>query len=515
MVRDLVIHSNTEGVEIALLEDRRLVEFYLDRNTKSGFIAGDIYLGRVRKINPGLNAAFIDIGHEKYAFIHYSDLSPNFRSLKKFTDDVQKGKPFRLLSDFEIEPEIEKNGSIDQLLVKGNMLIFQILKEAISTKGPRLSCEITIPGRYLVLTPFINNIGISRKLDIKEERKRLMALLNSIRQKNFGLVARTNASTATEEEVGSDSKLLLEKWNLLANNLKNQNKPHLLLSEIDKSIRLLRDILNDSFNRIVVDNQKMFDAIKSYLTQMAPSMVSLLQLHQSETPLFEEFSVSKQVKGAFGKTVTMKSGAYLVLEHTEALHVIDVNSGPKVNKEIDQDQNAFNVNLEAAPEIARQLRLRDIGGIIVIDFIDMKSSELKGKLLEAMQLAMKNDKAKHSILPISRFGLMEITRQRVKEQVIIDTTEPNPRIAERVESSLLLVNKIEREILSIEKNGHNKYTLLVHPFVCAYLKKGFIPIHWKWFHLKRIQVKIIQDSSLNLLDYKILNPKTKEILFSK
>lgn len=515
MVRDLVIHSNTEGVEIALLEDKRLVEFYLDRNTKSGFIAGDIYLGRVRKINPGLNAAFIDIGHEKDAFIHYSDLSPNFRSLKKYTSDVQKGKQFHLLSDFEIEPEIEKNGSIDQLLAKGDMLIFQILKEAISTKGPRLSCEITIPGRYLVLSPFINNIGISRKLDNKEERKRLLALLNNIRKPNFGLVARTNASAASDEEVGSDSQVLLEKWNLLAKNLINQSKPRLLLSEIDKSIRLLRDILNDSFNRIVVDNQKMYDAIKSYLSQMAPSMVSLLQLHQSETPLFEEFNVSKQVKGAFGKTVTMKSGAYLVLEHTEALHVIDVNSGPKVNKEIDQDLNACNVNIEAANEIARQLRLRDIGGIIVIDFIDMKSSELKGKLLEAMQLAMKNDKAKHSILPISRFGLMEITRQRVKEQVIIDTTEPNPKIAERVESSLLLINKIEREILSIEKNGYNKYTLLVHPFVCAYLKKGLIPINWKWFKLKRIQVKIIQDSSLNLLDYKIMNLKTKEILFSK
>lgn len=509
MVRDLVIHSNIEGVEIALLEDKRLVEFNLEKITNSGFVVGDIYLGKVKKINPGLNAAFVDIGHDKDAFVHYSDLNPNFRSLKKFTTEVRNGKQIHTLSDFIIEPEIEKNGSIDQLLEKGDILVFQILKEAISTKGPRLTCEITIPGRYLVLTPFTNNIGISRKLDNKEERKRLITALNDIRQPNFGLVARTNASTATTEEVASDSAVLLEKWKQMTNNIRNQHTPKLLLSEIDKSIRLLRDILNDSFNKIVVDDQKMFNSIKDYLTQMAPSMVSMLHLHNSETPIFEEYSVSKQVKGAFGKTVTLKTGAYLVLEHTEALHVVDVNSGPKINKDVDQDLNACNVNIEAAKEVARQLRLRDIGGIIVVDFIDMKSAEYKAKLLEAMQLAMKNDKAKHSILPISRFGLMEITRQRVKVQVIVDTTEPNPLIADRVESSLLLIDKIQREILNIEKNGHNKYALLVHPFVNAYLKKGIIPINWKWYRIKGIMVKIIQDSSLNLLEYKIINSKTK------
>lgn len=510
MLRDLIIHSSTTDVEIALLEDKKLVEYHKDSIDGGGFNAGDIFLGRVKKINPGLNAAFIDIGHEKDAFIHYTDLSPNLLSLKKYTSEVIKGKVTHLSGDFQIELEIEKNGSIEQVLSKNDLLIFQILKEAISTKGPRLSCEVTIPGRYLVLAPFTNHVGVSKKLENKEERKRLIDILNEIKGQNFGLVARTNAATVSKEEIINDNNELMARWKKMTRNAIKEASPKLLLSEMDKTLSIIRDIINDSFNRIVTDDPMVYQGIKTYLEKKAPSMVSILYLHEGDTPLLEEFSVSRQVKGAFGKTVTLKSGAYLVLENTEALSVIDVNSGPKINIQANQDLNALNVNLEAVNEIARQMRLRDIGGIIVIDFIDMKSAEYKNRVLEAMHAAMKNDKAKHSILPISKFGLMEITRQRVKEQVNIDTTEPNPSKDDRVESSLLLVDKIEREILSIPKNGFNKYLLYVHPFVRAYLNQGIFPTPWKWYRKTGIWVKILQDSSLHLHDYQIINKQSKE-----
>jgi ribonuclease G len=510
--KELVIHANTKGIEIALLEDKRLVEYYIQPFKKEGFNAGDIYLGRIKKLNPALNAAFVDIGHEKDAFLHYSDLSPYLLSNKKYTADVLSGsRSGGKLDNFALQPEIPKDGTIDKVLAKGDIFLCQILKEAISTKGPRLTCEVTIPGRYIVLAPFSNSIGISRKIEQDKERKRVTKVLEPLKPRNFGFVVRTNALGVTHEALKNDIGQLTGKWQEMTNSIKGQRPPKLLLAEMQKSLTIIRDLLNDSFARVITDSPDIMDEMKEYLMGVSPGMVEKLFLHQSPKPLFEVYDVSRQVKTGFGKTVTMKSGAYLVVEHTEAMHVVDINSGPKVKHDVEQDLNAFNVNSEAALEVARQLRLRDIGGIIVIDFIDMRSGEYKHKLLEVMQQAMAPDKAKHSILPISKFGLMEITRQRVREQLNIDTTEPRSNTG-RMESSLLLIDKIERDILSIPISGFSRCHLYVHPFVHAYLTKSWMKQTLSWYKKTNKWISIHKDSSLNLTEYRILDGDGQSVL---
>jgi ribonuclease G len=506
MNKELVIHANSKGVEIALLENKKLVEYHLDSYEKEGFSAGDIYLGRVKKLNPGLNAAFVDIGHEKDAFIHYSDLSPYIQTIRKYSSEAFRGEQSHLLSTFEFEPTIKKDGLMSDVLEKGDILIFQISKEAISTKGPRLTCELSIPGRYTVLVPFTNSIGISKKIDNIDERERLLQVLQKIKPKNFGIVVRTNAAGVGEDELNYDIQNLLHKWKLMTENVKFQNPPKLLLKEMNKTFSIVRDLINDSFSKVITDSASLHGDLKAYVKEHAPEQVSIINNYTDKTPLFEAFDISRQIKAAFGKTVTLKSGAYVILEHTEALHVIDVNSGPKVKKDVSQDTLAFNTNVEAAQEIARQLRLRDIGGIIVIDFIDMKSSEFKHKVFEAMQEAMRPDKAKHVILPVSKFGLMEITRQRMKEQVMIDTREPlfHGNNKYKVDQPLQIIDNIKVELMQLKPHKEKNFLLYAHPFIYAYLKKDTFSFRMYWYAKTGKVIRLIQDSSLHLGDYKLM-----------
>jgi len=512
MIKELVIHTNSKGVEIALLENKKLVEYHLDAYENEGFSAGDIYLGRVKKINPGLNAAFVDIGHDKDAFIHYSDLSPYIRSVRKFSSESFKGEQSHLLENFEFDPFIPKDGQMVDTLEKGDILIFQISKEAISTKGPRLTCELSIPGRYVVLVPFTNSIGISKKIIQQEERERLLDIMHQIKPKNFGFVVRTNATGVGKDELQYDVQNLLNKWKVMTENARFQNPPKLLLKEMNKTFSIVRDLMNDSFSKIITDNPTLHGDLKAYIKEYAPDHASILDKYSDTTPLFEKFDVSRQVKTAFGKTVTLKSGAYVILEHTEALHVIDVNSGPKVKKDVEQDTNAYNINVEAAQEIARQLRLRDIGGIIVIDFIDMKSAEYKHKLYEAMQEAMRPDKARHVILPVSKFGLMEITRQRMKEQVSIDTREPllHTNSKYKVDQPLQIIDNIHSELNHLKTHSAQHFILYVHPFIYAFMKKDTFSFRMKWYSKIKKWVRLIQDSSLSLGEYKLVTKEGKQ-----
>ncbi len=513
MIKELVIHTNSKGVEIALLEDKKLVEYHLDAYDKEGFSAGDIYLGKVKKINPGLNAAFVDIGHEKDAFIHYSDLSPYIRTIKRFSSEAFKGEQSHLLDKFEFEPFIQKDGQMVDVLEKGDIIIFQISKEAISTKGPRLTCELSIPGRYVVLVPFTNSVGISKKIDNPEERQRLLDVMHKIKRKNFGFVVRTNAEGIGHEELKHDVDNLLHKWKVMSDNVKYQPPPKLLLKEMSKTFSIVRDLMNDSFSKIITDNPTLHGDLKAYIKEHAPEQSSILNKYTGHTPLFESYDVSRQVKTAFGKTVTLKSGAYVILEHTEALHVIDVNSGPKVKRDIAQDTLAFNINVEAAQEIARQLRLRDIGGIIVIDFIDMRSAEYKHKLYEAMMAAMKPDKAKHVILPISKFGLMEITRQRMKEQISVDTREPLLHVNSKykVDQPLQIIDNIHSELNHLKTHTASNFLLYVHPFIYAYLKKDTFSFRMNWFSKTKKWIRLIQDSSLHLGEYKLVTKEGEKV----
>lgn len=504
MIRELVLHTNSKGVEIALLENKKLVEYHLDVYENDGCAAGNIYLGKIKKLNPALNAAFVDIGHDKDAFVHYSDLSPYIKSIKAFSLNARNTADTTSLDNFINEPLIDKDGKIEDIFSKGDLLIFEVAKEAISTKGPRLTCEISFPGRYIVLTPFNTSIGISKKISDEQERQRLTNICEKYKPTGFGIIVRTNAQDISEEELAKNIDLLHHRWIKMVKNMYAQQKPLRLHKEMSKSISIVRDLLNDSFERIITDDEQMLGELKTYIEENIPDKTQLLNLHQSHSPIFEEYDISRQVKTAFGKIVTLKTGAYLIIEHTEALHVVDVNSGPKIKKDVDQDTNAFNINSEAAQEVARQLRLRNIGGIIVIDFIDMKSASYKAKILEIMQEAMKTDKAKHVILPISKFGLMEITRQRVKEQITIDVAEDIVSQQAKIEEPLQIVDLIYNDLDRLNSHQSKNFLLYVHPFIYAFLKKGTFSFRMKWFTKTNKWIKLVQDSSLRLAEYKLL-----------
>jgi ribonuclease G len=513
--KELIINAAPQGVEIALLEDKKLVELHHEKADGS-FAVGDLYLGKVKKLIPGLNAAFVDVGFEKDAFLHYTDLSPYARSLLKFTqysinDNSDKGLNF---GNFQVEPEIIKTGKINEVLSGKPNILVQILKEPIAAKGPRLSCEISLPGRFVVITPFNDIVAVSRKIHSADERKRLQKIVEAIKPKNFGVIVRTAAEGKNTAELHEDLQELTETWKTIQKNLKNAVAPAKILSEQTKTTSMLRDLLNEDFNKIVVNDRNIFNDTRNYIQRIAPEKADIVAYYHNGLPIFDQFGITKQVKAAFGKTVNLPSGAYLIIEHTEALHVIDVNSGYK-SVGNNQEQNALETNLEAAAEISRQLRLRDLGGIIVVDFIDMKLPENKRKLLEAMEEFMKPDRAKHAVLPISKFGLMQITRQRMKPEVNINTQEVCPSCAGtgKISSTLLLEDEIEKNLSYLLTHQHKDLTLVVHPIMYAYLTKGrlFSSKQWKWRWKYGRKINIKENTNYHLTEYHFFDRHEEEI----
>jgi ribonuclease G len=511
--KELIINAAPQGVEIALLEDKKLVELH---NEKAGanFAVGDLYLGKVKKLIPGLNAAFVEVGFEKDAFLHYTDLSPYARSLLKFTqmsinDKTEGGFDY---SNFTVEPEIVKTGKINEVLNGRPHILVQILKEPIAAKGPRLSCEISLPGRFVVLTPFNDIVAVSRKIHSGEERKRLQKIVEAIKPKNFGVIVRTAAEGKKTAELHEDLNALVETWKTIQHNLKSAVAPAKILSEQTKTTSILRDLLNEDFNKIVVNDRNIYNDTRTYIQRIAPHKADIVTFHHNGSPIFDQFGITRQVKSAFGKTVNLPSGAYLIVENTEALHVIDVNSGYK-SVGSNQEQNALETNMEGAEEIARQLRLRDLGGIIVVDFIDMKLPDNKRKLVEAMEKFMQQDRAKHAVLPISKFGLMQITRQRMKPEVTINTMEACPSCngTGKISSALVLEDEIEKNLSYLVTHQHKDLTLVVHPIIYAYLTKGFISRFRKlrWKYKQRIKLK--NDTNYHLTEFKFYDKNEEEI----
>jgi len=511
--KELIIDASSDEVEVALLEDSKLVELHRQR-TNNNFSVGDVFLGRIKRLMPGLNAAFVDIGHKKDAFLHYTDLGPKLNSLIKYSDEIIGGKrnSYRL-DNFDILPDINKAGKIDQVLTKRQPLLVQILKEPISTKGPRLSCEITIPARYLVLTPFNDIVAVSKKISSNEERKRLQLLMESIRPKNFGVIVRTAAEGKKVADLHEELTHILQKWEEVFNQASSGKVPSKLLSELDKTSSILRDLLNDSFNKIVVNDLGLYHHIRNYMGSFAPDQVKIIQLYKSSKPIFDTFGITRQIKSSFGKTATMPSGAYLVIEHTEALHVVDVNSGHKMST-VSQEEAVLKVNLEAAEELARQLRLRDIGGIIIVDFIDMKNPEHKKELYNAVKDFMKTDRAQHTILPLSKFGLMQITRQRVRPEVKINTTEVCPSCggSGSVNATILLADDVERDLnFILQSSPQSKVNLEVHPFLDAFLKRGLPSLRMKWYFKYFKWIRIKPNSDFALTQYTFTDDNEDEI----
>ncbi len=514
MEKDLIINVNSNDISIALLEDGLLTEIHKEKQDNN-YSVGDLYLGKIKKITPALNAAFVNVGHEKDAFLHYHDLGPKVRSLNKYVKLVNNSKkPPLLIKDFEFEPEILKTGRIQDVLAVNQNILVQVAKEPISSKGPRITSEIAFPGRYLVLVPFSNRISVSQKIKDFEERNRLKKLVRSIQPANFGIIVRTVAENRKLSELEADVNSLVEKWTNAVEKLQNAEAPNRIHGELSRTSTLLRDLLNESFNSIVVDDEKLAAELKNYVATIAPEKKDLVKLHKSRVPVFEHFNVDKQIKSSFGKKVSMKSGAYLIVEHTEAMHVIDVNSGHRLKKELNQETGAYETNLVSAKEIVRQLRLRDMGGIIVIDFIDMVDKENRRKLFDYLRDEMKTDKARHTILPVSKFGLIQITRQRVRPEMEIEILEQCPvcQGTGEVKASVLITDEIENNLRYIFQDQNEKYVeLRVHPFIFAYFGKGIYNHQWKWFIKYHRWVKLKAVNSYHFLEYHMFNKEGDEI----
>ncbi len=513
MSLELVVDARKTGVWLALLKDGKLIELHEEQGNNE-FSVGDIYLGKVRKVVPSLNASFVDVGYEKDAFLHYLDLGPQYNSLNKFSRDTLRGK--QNVSDlqyFKTEQDIPKEGKISDIISSSAPILVQVAKEPISSKGPRLSAEITLAGRFLVLVPFSNKVSISQKIKDQEEKDRLKEVMKSIKPKNFGVIIRTVAEGKPLEQLDQDLKNLVEKWKKMHANLIGAKPPMRILGEIDKTSSILRDLLNADFTNIHVNDEDLYYSVKDYVADIAPGREKIIKHYDGKLDIFERFGVSKQIKALFGKKVPLSNGGYLIIEHTEAMHVVDVNSGNRKGSD-GQESNALATNLEAAEEIARVLQLRDMGGIICIDFIDMHDKANNKDLFNTLKNAMARDRAKHNIIPPSKFGVVEITRQRVRPQTDIITSEtcPTCKGTGEVQASILFAEEIENNLNYLLKNKtENGFSLLVHPYLEAYFKKGIVSRQVKWFLKYKKWVPVRGMSSQNLLQYSFVNKNNEEI----
>mgnify|MGYP001567394406 FL=1 len=515
MAYEMFIDVGPEGERIALLKDKKLVELHQGISDSSKFRVGEIYLGKVKKIMPGLNAAFVDVGHEKDAFLHYHDLGPYINSLVKITNETLKGaRSDGNLTDFKLEPETLKTGKINEVLKRNQQILVQIAKEPISTKGPRLTTEISIAGKYFILVPFYDTVNVSKKISTLEERKRLKNLGNSLKTPKLGLICRTAAEEKGGQDLHQDILELQQKWESVFDKLPHANVRDKVLGEDQKSFAVLRDLLSYDFANITVNSKTLHEEMKVHLATINKDLPKVLKHYTGKAKIFSHYGIDKQIQSSFGKTVSCPGGAYVIIEHTEALHSIDVNSGSKQAKSANQEENALAANLDAAREIARQLRLRDMGGIVVIDFIDLRTPNFKRQLFNTLKEAMDDDKAKHTILPMSKFGLIQITRQRVRPEMSIKTAESCPTCngTGSIVSSVNLGDDMENDLDYLLTNAkHKSITLVTNPYLASYAKEGFPSRQMKWFGKYKKWVGIKVDIKKGMLDYSFLDSQGETI----
>ena len=514
MSSDLVVDVRPNEISTALLEDGRLVSLQKESRDAS-YAVGNLYIAKVKKLMPGLNAAFVNVGFEKDAFLHYLDLGSQFNTYSAFMEEILKDRlHVPNISKITPKPDIDKHGTVTDTLRQGQELIVQIAKEPISSKGPRLTTEISFTGRFLILIPFNDKISVSQKIKSSEEKVRLRRLIESVKPANFGVIIRTSAENKRVAELNNELRALLKCWEDSVAKAQRSEVPSLIYEEDSRAVSVIRDIFSPSFENIYVNDAEVFDQISHYVNLIASDRKDIVKLYTDDTPIFDHFNITKQIKTSFGKTVSFKSGAYLIIESTEALHVIDVNSGNRSKSSTSQENNALDVNLRAADEIARQLRLRDMGGIIVIDYIDMAQAEHRQALYDHMREVMANDRARHNILPLSKFGLMQITRQRVRPALDIVTAESCPSCHGKgeVQPSLLFTDVLKDKIdYLFHSLKVTQFTMYVHPFVDAYLKKGIISEYNRWRMEYGFKFKIVADQSLAYLEYRVIDKNKNEI----
>ena len=514
MNSELVVDVKPNEISTALLEDGRLVSLQKESRDAS-YAVGNLYLAKVKKLMPGLNAAFVNVGFEKDAFLHYLDLGSQFNTYSAFIEQIMADKnSVPNISKITPKPDIDKHGTITDILKLGQELIVQIAKEPISSKGPRLTTEISFTGRFLILTPFNDKISVSQKIKSPDEKMRLRRLIESIKPDNFGVIIRTSAENKRVAELNNELRALLKCWEDSVAKAQRSDVPSLIYEEDSRAVSVIRDIFSPSFENIYVNDAEVFDQISHYVSLIASDRKDIVKLYADDVPIFDHFNITKQIKTSFGKTVSFKSGAYLIIESTEALHVIDVNSGNRSKSSANQESNALDVNLRAADEIARQLRLRDMGGIIVIDYIDMAQADHRQALYDHMREVMAKDRARHNILPLSKFGLMQITRQRVRPALDIVTAESCPSCHGKgeVQPSLLFTDMLKDKIDYLFNSLKiTQFVMYVHPFVDAYLKKGLISEYSRWRMEYGFKFKIVADQSLAYLEYRVFDKNKNEI----
>ena len=516
MNRELIVNVNPTEISIALCEDKVLVELNKEQ-CQTGFAVGDIYLGKVRKIMPGLNAAFVNIGHEKDAFIHYLDLGGQFLSLQKLVASQQPGKRGLRVESMKLEPPVEKSGKIGDYLQVGQNIMVQIAKEAISTKGPRLTADISLAGRNVVLVPFSSKVFLSQKIRSVDEKKRLKRIAAAVLPKNFGVIIRTAAMEAKDEDIEHDIQTQIDRWRKTCAAIKKNaaSAPAQLMSEMNRANTIIRDSLNGSFSQIAVDDEAMYNDIRGYIRQIEPEKEKIVKLYRGNVPIFDNFDISKQIKSLFAKYVSLRRGAYLIIEHTEAMNVIDVNSGNRTKAEDNQEQTAMDVNLAAAAEIARQLRLRDLGGIVIIDFIDLRKAQNRQALYDEMVKLMATDKAKHTVLPLTKFGLMQITRQRVRPVAVEEVSDVCPTCngSGKIEPTVLLDKKIENQISFLTHDrGHKYIKLVVSPYVASFLKQGLWSLRRRWQWKYKVRLHVVADQSLGIVEVHYHDRKDNDLI---
>lgn len=514
MNRELIVNVTSTEINIALCEDKKLVELGREM-AQTGFNVGDIYLGKVRKIMPGLNAAFVNIGHERDAFIHYQDLGPHFQSLDKIVSSYAPGKRGVKLETMKLDEGLERDGKITTYLQVGQTVMVQVSKEAISTKGPRLTCDISLAGRNIVLVPFSSKVFLSQKIRSSEDKKRLKRVATGVLPKNFGVIIRTAAVNATDLDVEQDILAAVEKWNKTCQQIRRRQAPSLLMGEMSRANTIIRDNLDGSFSQICVDDEAMYNEIRNYIRSVDSEKEKLVKLYRGSVPIFDNFDISRQIKSLFAKYVSLKRGAYLIIESTEAMNVIDVNSGNRTKADNNQEQTVLDVNLAAAAEIARQLRLRDLGGIVIIDFIDMHKAQSRQMLYEEMTRLMATDKAKHTILPLTKFGLMQITRQRIRPVAIADTQDICPTCGGtgKIEPTVLLDRKIENQIsLLAQDHGRRYIRLVVSPYVAAFLTRGLWSLRLRWALRYNVWLSIRADQSVGIVDVQYHDREGNDLL---
>ena len=469
MTSELIIDVQPKEISIALLEDKNLVEYQNEKREEASYSVGNIYLGKVRKLMPGLNACFVDVGSERDAFLHYLDLGTQYSSYEKYLKQVRSDKKkLYPISKATRLPDLPKEGSVQTTLKQGQELLVQVVKEPISTKGPRLTAELSLAGRFMVLMPFGDKVSVSSKIKKSEERARLKQLVQSIRPKNFGVIVRTSAEGKRVAELDKEMKALVKRWeDTITKAEKAEKVPQLVYEETSRAVALLRDVFDPTYDGIYVNDQDVF-----------------------------------------------QRGAYLIIQHTEAMHVVDVNSGNRTRAENGQEANALEVNLGAADELARQLRLRDMGGIIVVDFIDMNLAEDRQMLYERMCKNMQKDRARHNILPLSKFGLMQITRQRVRPAMDVNVEETCPTCfgKGKIKASILFTDQLESKIdRLVNKIGIRKFYLHVHPYVAAYINQGIWSLKRQWQMKYGLGVRIIPSQKLAFLQYEFYDQERQFI----